>query len=97
MGAYLVRRGLRTAIVLVVASIAVFYGLRVAPGDPTAGVLSPTVAKEVREAYRERLGLNQPIWVQYGVYLKNLARGDLGTSIDHRQVDRGSPRLLRPQ
>ena len=81
MGAYLVRRGLRTAIVLVVASIAVFYGLRVAPGDPTAGVLSPNVVAEVREAYRERLGLNQPIWVQYGVYLKNLARGDLGTSI----------------
>ena len=49
-----------------------------APGDPTAGVLSPTVAKEVREAYRERLGLNQPIWVQYGVYLKNLP---VGTSV----------------
>jgi peptide/nickel transport system permease protein len=69
VGAYLVRRSLRTAIVLVVASIAVFYGLRVAPGDPTAGVLSPTVAEEVREAYRERLGLNEPVWVQYGVYL----------------------------
>lgn len=81
MGAYVVRRGLRTAIVLVVASIAVFYGLRVAPGDPTAGVLSPTVVEEVREAYRERLGLNEPIWVQYVVYLKNLAGGDLGTSI----------------
>lgn len=81
MGAYLVRRGLRTAIVLIVASIAVFYGLRFAPGDPTGGVLSPTALEEVREAYRERLGLNQPIWVQYGVYVKNLFRGDLGTSI----------------
>ncbi len=81
MGAYFIRRGLRTAIVLVVASIAVFYGLRFAPGDPTGGVLSPTALEEVREAYRERLGLNQPTWVQYGVYIKNLARGDLGTSI----------------
>jgi ABC-type dipeptide/oligopeptide/nickel transport system permease component len=81
VGGYLVRRGLRTAIVLVVASVAVFYGLRVAPGDPTAGVLNPTVVEEVREAYRERLGLNQPVWVQYVVYLKNLARGDLGSSI----------------
>jgi ABC-type dipeptide/oligopeptide/nickel transport system permease component len=81
VGAYLVRRSLRTAIVLVVASIAVFYGLRVAPGDPTAGVLSPTVAEEVREAYRERLGLNEPVWVQYGVYLKNLAGGNMGSSI----------------
>jgi peptide/nickel transport system permease protein len=81
VGAYFVRRGLRTAIVLAVASVAVFYGLRLAPGDPTGGVLSPTALEEVREAYRERLGLNEPILVQYGVYLKNLARGDLGTSI----------------
>jgi len=79
--AYVVRRGLRTAIVLAVASVAVFYGLRLAPGDPTGGVLSPTVLEEVRAEYRERLGLNEPILVQYGVYLKNLARGDLGTSL----------------
>jgi peptide/nickel transport system permease protein len=81
VGAFLIRRGLRTAIVLVVASIAVFYGLRFAPGDPTGGVLSPMALEQVREAYRQRLGLNQPIWIQYGVYLGNLARGDLGTSI----------------
>jgi peptide/nickel transport system permease protein len=81
VGTYVVRRGLRTAIVLIVASVAVFYGLRLAPGDPTGGVLSPTVLAEVRAEYRERLGLNEPILVQYGVYLKNLVRGDLGTSL----------------
>jgi peptide/nickel transport system permease protein len=81
VGAFLIRRGLRTAIVLIVASIAVFYGLRFAPGDPTGGVLSPTALEEVREAYRERLGLNEPIWVQYGVYLKHLVQGDMGSSI----------------
>jgi ABC-type dipeptide/oligopeptide/nickel transport system permease component len=81
VGAYLVRRGPRTALVLIVASTAVFYGLRFAPGDPTGGVLSPTALEEVRAAYRERLGLNEPIHVQYGVYLGHLLRGDLGTSI----------------
>ena len=81
MGAYLVRRALRTAIVLMVASIAVFYGLRFAPGDPTSGVLSPTALEEVREAYRERLGLNEAVWAQYGIYLQSLARGDLGSSM----------------
>jgi len=81
VGAYVLRRGLRTAIVLVVASIAVFYGLRIAPGDPTGGVLSPTALQEVRDAYRQRLGLDEPIWVQYGIYLKNLAQGDLGSSL----------------
>jgi len=81
VGAYLVRRALRTAIVLMVASIAVFYGLRFAPGDPTSGVLSPTALEEVREAYRERLGLNEAVWAQYGIYLQSLARGDLGSSM----------------
>jgi peptide/nickel transport system permease protein len=81
VGAYLVRRGLRTAIVLVVALVAVFYGLRFAPGDPTGGVLSPTVLESVRAAYRERLGLNLPIWMQFVTYLGNLAHGDLGTSL----------------
>ncbi len=73
MGADLARRGLRTAIVLPVALVAVFYGLRLAPRDPTGGVLSPTVLEEVRAEYRERLGLNEQILVQYGVYVKNLA------------------------
>jgi peptide/nickel transport system permease protein len=81
VGAYLVRRGLRTAIVLVVALVAVFYGLRFAPGDPTGGVLSPTVLESMRAAYRERLGLNLPIWMQFVTYLGNLAHGDLGTSL----------------
>ncbi len=80
MGSYLFRRGLRTAIVLIVASIAVFYGLRLAPGDPTAGVLSPTALEEVREAYREQLGLNLPVWAQYGAYLKSISQGDFGAS-----------------
>jgi peptide/nickel transport system permease protein len=81
VGSYFVRRGLRTILVLAVASIAVFYGLRIAPGDPTGGVLSPTALEEVREAYRQRLGLDQPIWVQYGVYLQNLAQGNFGSSL----------------
>jgi ABC-type dipeptide/oligopeptide/nickel transport system permease component len=80
VGAYLVRRALRTAVVLFVASIAVFYALRFAPGDPTSGVLSATALASAREAYRERMGLDQPIWVQYVVYLQNLAHGDLGSS-----------------
>jgi peptide/nickel transport system permease protein len=81
VGTYLIRRGLRTALVLILASIAVFYGLRFAPGDPLSGVLSPTALEEVKEAYRERLGLNLPVWAQYGAYLRNIARGDFGTSI----------------
>jgi peptide/nickel transport system permease protein len=81
MAAYLARRGLRMAVILLLASVAVFYSLRFAPGDPSGVVLSPLALEQVRAAYRERLGLNQPVAVQYGVYVSNLARGNLGTSL----------------
>lgn len=81
MLAYLARRSIRMAIILVVASVAVFYSLRFAPGDPSGVQLSPFALESVRAAYRERLGLNQPIYVQYVVYVSHLARGDLGVSM----------------
>ena len=81
MAAYLAWRGLRVAVILVLASVAVFYSLRFAPGDPSGVALSPLALEEVRAAYRERLGLNKPVVTQYAVYLSNLAQGDLGTSL----------------
>jgi len=81
VGAYLVRRGVRMLVILLLASIAVFYSLRFAPGDPSGVVLNPLALEEVRAAYRERLGLNKPISTQYIIYLSNLARGNLGTSL----------------
>lgn len=81
MGPFLARRTLRMAFILLVASIVVFYSLRFAPGDPTGAALNPLALEEVREAYRHRLGLDRPIYQQYGTYLANLVRGDLGVSI----------------
>lgn len=69
------------AIILIFSSIAVFYSLRFAPGDPSGVQLSPLALEEVRAAYRERLGLNKPVTVQYFIYVKNLLRGDLGVSL----------------
>ena len=69
------------AVILVLASVAVFYMLRLAPGDPSGVQLSPTASQAAREQYRERLGLNEPIYVQYFVYIGNLVRGDLGSSM----------------
>ena len=43
------------AIILVLASIAVFYALRIAPGDPSGTQLNAAAREEVRAAYRERL------------------------------------------
>lgn len=81
VGAFLVRRGLRMAIILLLASIAVFYSLRFAPGDPSGVALSPLALEAARDAYRERLGLNRPVHEQYAVYVANLFQGNLGTSL----------------
>lgn len=69
------------AFILLIASIIVFYSLRFAPGDPTGAALNPAALEEAREAYRHRLGLDQPVYRQYLTYLANLLRGNLGVSI----------------
>src|SRR5262245_28673276 len=69
------------ALILVLASVAIFYSLRFAPGDPTGVSLNPLALEEVRQAYRERLGLTRPIYLQYVTYVSNLARGNFGVSI----------------
>jgi len=70
-----------TVPVAVAASVLVFYSLRVAPGDPVNAVLSPLAQEEARSALRDRLGLDQPIWQQYFVYIGNVFQGDFGTSL----------------
>jgi peptide/nickel transport system permease protein len=81
MAGYIGRRALYTILVMIVASIVVFYALRVAPGDPTGATLSPLARQEAREAVRERLGLNLPIYQQYFVFMKHVFQGDLGRSL----------------
>ena len=44
-------------------------------------MLSPLSSQEVRQAYEKRLGLDQPVYTQYFIYLSHLAKGDLGTSL----------------
>lgn len=56
-----------------------------APGDPVAAMLTPeelrNLTKEDLEARREALGLNQPVYVQYAAWLREVLRGNLGNSI----------------
>jgi peptide/nickel transport system permease protein len=75
------RQLLYTLPVMVVASVLVFYALRVAPGDPVNAVLNPLALEEARAELRTHLGLDHPIWQQYFVYLGNVAQGDFGTSL----------------
>jgi ABC-type dipeptide/oligopeptide/nickel transport system permease component len=59
----------------------VFFVVRVIPGDPATAALGDYASEEAVEAMRERMGLNDPLYVQYFRFLGNMLRGDLGTSM----------------
>lgn len=57
-----------------------FFVARILPADPIALYLPPDAGPEIRAEMRSRLGLDQPLIAQYGQFLSNLLRGDLGVS-----------------
>ncbi len=67
--------------ILLVVFTLVFVVVRVIPGDPAQAALGDYASKEAVEALRERMGLNDPIHVQYFHYLGRLVRGDFGESL----------------
>jgi peptide/nickel transport system permease protein len=79
--AYIIRRLLSTIPVMVVVAIFVFLLLHLTPGDPAAVIAGDDASPEAVDGIRTKLGLDQPIHVQFGIYAANLLRGDLGTSI----------------
>lgn len=85
MTAYIVRRALYALVAMFVASIIIFYGLRVAPGAPDSTLFNPFASREAKEALRNKLGLNEPIPLQYIHFLRDLIHGNLGDSIKSGQ------------
>ncbi len=63
----------------------IFLVVRVVPGDAARAVLGDAASEETINAYREQLGLNDPLWVQYTDYMLGLLQGDLGNSLITRQ------------
>jgi len=59
----------------------VFVISHVVPADPVGIALGPEATQEQINAMREAWGLNKPLYVQYGIFLKNLVQGDLGYSL----------------
>ncbi len=57
-----------------------FLLLRLLPGDPALAVASPNMTEDTREALLKQYGLDQPLIVQYGIYLWQLLQGNLGVS-----------------
>jgi peptide/nickel transport system permease protein len=84
---YVVRRLLLLVPILFGLSILVFFWVRALPGGPAESLLGERATPELVQAYRERFGLDEPIYKQYWSQLGNWAEGDLGTSVaSHRLV-----------
>ncbi|NWG05468.1 MAG: ABC transporter permease [Chloroflexi bacterium] len=88
MRTYALRRILQTIPILFIISILLFLMVRAAPGGPlTAARRNPNITKEQLELLEEKLGLNDPLPVQYGRWLGEMFSGNMGESIKfHRPV-----------
>jgi peptide/nickel transport system permease protein len=83
---YALRRVAYAAVVMLLVSVVTFLALRVAPGDVTTFLYNPvTTPPEVLQAAAHRLGLDQPLVVQYWHYLSDLLTGDFGVSYTSRE------------
>ena len=78
---YIAQRLILSIPVFLGVATIVFLVVRVIPGDPAVASLGDYASKEAVEALRQRMGLNDPLPVQYAHFLVSLARGDLGTSM----------------
>jgi peptide/nickel transport system permease protein len=80
MLAYVARRLIQSALILLGVSFITFLLLYVLPADPVRQIAGRSATAETVESIRRQLGLDQPFLVQYGRYLWNLAQGDFGRS-----------------
>ncbi len=80
MARFVVRRLLYSIPVLLGILLVTFLLARVIPGDPCRAMLGERATDEICDAFLERKGLNDPIWVQFGIYIKDVFTGDLGES-----------------
>jgi peptide/nickel transport system permease protein len=88
MTTYIIRRFLHAGLVILILSLVIFLVIRLLPGDPvlllvTSDELAQTSEDRIAQL-RHEFGLDKPLPVQYVTWMGQLLRGDLGTSIIHR-------------
>jgi peptide/nickel transport system permease protein len=82
---FIIRRVLSSIPVLLGVILIVFTLVRVLPGDPCVAALGEKATPERCEVFNERFGLNEPLPVQLGIYVGDLASFDLGDSIRYNR------------
>ena len=85
MHAYLLRRTIAVLPVALIVSIIAFLLVQLSPGDPASFYVSPESPPEQVERVREQLGVDQPIYVQFGNWAARAVQGDLGQSFYQRR------------
>lgn len=76
---YIIKRFFQTIPLLFLVSVISFFLIRLAPVDPLAELkLNPSITQETLDYEVQRLGLDKPVIVQYGLWLKSFVKGDLG-------------------
>ena len=84
MRTYVIRRLWQSALTLVGVSVLVFVILRVVPGDPAEMLLPEGAPQSAIEELNRQLGLQEPLYVQYGLFVQSVFRGDFGQSFQYR-------------
>lgn len=85
MAIYLFRRLGQAVLVVIGVTLVVFFLARLAPGDPVDLMLPDDAPPETRVMLRHSLGFDRPLYVQYGIFISNALRGDMGTSLYYRK------------
>src|SRR5512140_3618488 len=85
MGTVILKRLIGMVPVLFLVSLIIFSIVHLTPGDPALLMLGEEVTADKLAALRHQLALDQPLPVQYGIWLSNVLRGDLGRSVRTQQ------------
>ena len=84
---YILKRLLSAVPILFIVSLISFFLIRLSPVDPLAQLkLNPSISQETIQKETQRLGLDKPIIVQYGLWLKNFLKGNMGYCTDNTKV-----------
>jgi peptide/nickel transport system permease protein len=81
---YTIGRLLQMIPIVLGITVLTFLLIHLIPGDPARVILGIKATPEAIEAMTKRMGLDKPLWVQFGVFVNNLIRGDLGDSLVYR-------------
>lgn len=82
---FIIRRILQIIPVIIGVTLILFTLMYIIPEDPAKLILQKGATPEALQNLREKMGIDKPVYVQYWRYVKQLAKGDLGTSYRYRR------------